>query len=146
MMAAESPITGVLLELCEAFEDEPFNFHLLGVMADCAEENGYPTTADCLRWCMEKRKTPYLKEVGRGWALWNRHVLPSDRLFGKYRNVTLPEHLEGPFDSANGFSRWTAHAYQSRSPFCTMLNRLTNAWLEVSVDRKRLWAWNPEAG
>lgn len=51
-------LKGVPAELCAAFDLNPADYTLLGVMADAADENGEPEVAECLRFLWKHRLLP----------------------------------------------------------------------------------------
>lgn len=65
-------IDGVSPELCAAYDVDCTNYDLLGVMADQAEENGYPAVAEAMRWLWSNRKVPaHLRNAYAQWFGWH---------------------------------------------------------------------------
>ncbi len=60
-------IKGVPEELQVAYNQNPQQYDLLGVMADAADENNEPEVAECLRWLWRWKRVPVVTPVGACW-------------------------------------------------------------------------------
>jgi hypothetical protein len=142
-----TPVTGVPIELCNAYEADPTCWQILGVMADAAEENGESLAADCLRWCYEKRRVPLLygdRYDDYGGAGWNRLWDENQRIIFHERLVHcgLPAGVSEAFDTVNP-NKWAEYRKRRRQAiFVVLLQRLIDCW--HLVDREEAWKWSIE--
>ena len=113
-------------------DDNPGDFTLLAVISDYCREQGDEEAAECLRWCLEKRRVPNTF----GWWLRDSESLSKDRRYTS--GMVLPKTL---YDRAGWYSiSWGITGCGTADNY----NRLIIKWRQTTEnERAELWEWNP---
>lgn len=120
-------LDGVDEALWAAYNEDPSNYDLLGVLADAYDEAGRPDVAEPLRW------------------LWAKRRVPTKRTFGHYG---WSEDSPGVGGECNVLPRWFKDYYMPKWENGDGARRATErvviSWSKCTADeRQQLWDWQP---